>query len=262
MRTSLGPQHAARLLCFSFPGVASLPHVYLISDTPHRENNCPQCRAKFASKRDCKAVSTMHETLGAACWHDRGARVGCLLTLLVPGAPLPGLPSSPTCVLSFAPSCARPLQDPSFDLLLGALFGDIPDFERRMLDPSAEVLEAARAVGVQIAWVRAVCLLLPCWAGNEDDWSRDVPIGVSCQAPTHHLSAHQCILATQCFLVFTGSVLTPRRNTRSPSSLAPWPALPPHLMAANARRPPRQRCPQQRPQQEHSNGLERRRTLL
>ncbi|PSC75175.1 E3 ubiquitin-ligase RING1a isoform B [Micractinium conductrix] len=70
------------------------------------ENNCPQCRAKFASKRDCKA-------------------------------------------------------DPSFDLLLGALFGDIPDFERRMLDPSAEVLEAARAVGVQIAWAKHQVAILP-----------------------------------------------------------------------------------------------------
>lgn len=59
------------------------------------ENNCPQCRVKFSSKRDCKP-------------------------------------------------------DPNFDLLLGAMFGNIPEFEQRMLDPSVEVLEAARAVGHQI----------------------------------------------------------------------------------------------------------------
>lgn len=48
-----------------------------------------------------------------------------------------------------------PLQDPNFDLLLGAMFGDIQDFEQRMLDPSVEVLERAKAVGHQIAMVGA-----------------------------------------------------------------------------------------------------------
>lgn len=50
------------------------------------------------------------------------------------------------------------LQDPNFDLLLGAMFGDIQDFEQRMLDPSVEVLERAMAVGHQIALVGAALL--------------------------------------------------------------------------------------------------------
>ncbi|KAL4433565.1 hypothetical protein ABPG75_000006 [Micractinium tetrahymenae] len=65
------------------------------------QNNCPHCRVKFSSKRDCKP-------------------------------------------------------DPNFDLLLAAMFGNIQDFEKRMLDPSLEVVslevvEAAKAVGHQIA---------------------------------------------------------------------------------------------------------------
>ncbi|KAL4854021.1 putative E3 ubiquitin-protein ligase RING1b [Chlorella vulgaris] len=62
------------------------------------ENNCPQCRVKFSSKRDCKP-------------------------------------------------------DPIFDLLLGTMFGDIEEFEKQMLEPSAEVLEHAMAIGHQIAVV-------------------------------------------------------------------------------------------------------------
>jgi hypothetical protein len=48
-----------------------------------------------------------------------------------------------------------------FDLLLGTLFGDLEAFERQMLDPSAEVLERAKAVGQRIALVSAV-LRGPC----------------------------------------------------------------------------------------------------
>jgi hypothetical protein len=45
------------------------------------------------------------------------------------------------------------LQDPNFDLLLGAMFGDIQEFEAQMLDPSAEVLQRAMAIGHRIAQV-------------------------------------------------------------------------------------------------------------
>jgi hypothetical protein len=45
------------------------------------------------------------------------------------------------------------LQDPIFDLLLGTMFGDIEEFEKQMLEPSAEVLEHAMAIGHQIAVV-------------------------------------------------------------------------------------------------------------
>ena len=48
------------------------------------------------------------------------------------------------------------MQDPVFDLLLSTMFGDVIDFERRVLDPSAEVLERAKAVGQKIAEV-CVC---------------------------------------------------------------------------------------------------------
>ena len=57
-------------------------------------------------------------------------------------------------------SCASPLppprapQDPSFDLLLASLFGDVAEFEQQMLEPSTEVLERAKVLGRSIAQVR------------------------------------------------------------------------------------------------------------
>lgn len=41
--------------------------------------------------------------------------------------------------------------DPSFDLLLGAMFGDVMAFEKEVLEPSSEVLKQAKVIGQQIA---------------------------------------------------------------------------------------------------------------
>ncbi len=58
------------------------------------------------------------------------------------------------------PCRTRAAQDPNFDLLLAAIFGDVEAFEQRMLEPSAEVLERAKAVGQQIAEVRCIRVFL------------------------------------------------------------------------------------------------------
>lgn len=66
------------------------------------------------------------------------------------------LPCPSVCCWALHPHlpCPLALQDPNYDLLLAAMFGDVEEFERRMLEPSAEVLQRAKAVGQQIAEVR------------------------------------------------------------------------------------------------------------
>ena len=62
---------------------------------------------------------------------------------------------------SLAPSLR---QDPNFDLLLAAMFGDVHEFERQALEPSADVLAQAKAIGQQIAEVSgAAAAGLPAW---------------------------------------------------------------------------------------------------
>ena len=76
---------------------------------------------------------------------------------------LPSPPFSAPSSLSSLSSLAPKFQDPNFDLLLGAMFGDIQEFEAQMLDPSAEVLQRAMAIGHRIAqvgsgWVASVVI--------------------------------------------------------------------------------------------------------
>lgn len=54
------------------------------------------------------------------------------------------------------PAPAPPVhyQDPSFDSLLSAIFGDVRLMERQLLDPPTDVVERAKSIGQHIAAVR------------------------------------------------------------------------------------------------------------
>lgn len=62
------------------------------------------------------------------------------------------------CICCTEVQSRRP-QDPVFDLLLRAMFGEIEEFEKQMLEPSREILEHAKAVGQHI--VQASVILCP-----------------------------------------------------------------------------------------------------
>ena len=55
-----------------------------------------------------------------------------------------------------------PPQDPSFDALLVAIFGDVGQVERALLDPPSHVLERAKSIGKDIAKVRMAGVWVMC----------------------------------------------------------------------------------------------------